>query len=186
MKLVRGTREELLAGIQSVIDALEPDAAVALAYNRDTSSLNFGNRKLIRIMDDCNGLLSKQFPSGCAPEEYDGSAISLAVLGIGYRGQIGFNEVGTLYSSGIHEQKLTASTREEFSSYGEVGETGTTLGIRTILSSDRIIVAAFGKEREDAVFGMLYGRNDGTVPAAFLQLHTDVTVYADDAAASKC
>ena len=44
---------------------------------------------------------------------------------------------------------------------------------------------AFGEEKADAVFKMLYARDDSLVPAAFLQIPANVTVFADKAAASK-
>ena len=44
---------------------------------------------------------------------------------------------------------------------------------------------AFGEEKAKAAFQMLYARDDSYVPAAFLQLPLNVTVYLDGAAAAK-
>ena len=132
-------------------------------------------------------------PDCGSTEDYDGlinaaGGIDLAVLNLGYKGQFGFNEPATQYSSLSHRQKLTESSRREFSALypdEELPEYGCTMGIKTIVTAKNIFIAASGEEKADAVFDMLYGRDDSTVPAAFLQLPLNVTVYADPAAASK-
>ena len=48
-----------------------------------------------------------------------------------------------------------------------------------------ILVLAVGEEKAKAVFDMLYARDDSVIPAAFLQIPANVTVYADSAAGSK-
>ena len=112
--------------------------------------------------------------------------IDIAVLDLGYKGQFGFNEPATLYSSLCHRQKLTDSTIEKYAFLDdELPEYGVTIGINTIAFSKDILIAACGEKSSDAVFGMLYGRDDGTIPAAFLQLPLNVTVYADTVSAEK-
>ena len=185
MKLIIGDKQDLSSEIQARIDALPLNARVALAYNADTKGFIFGGRDVIQVMNDCNDVIGSSFDFTIKTEEFDGSAIDLAILGLGYKGQIGFNEIGTQYNTFTHEQKLTATTIEEYSKFGNIGQTGITLGIKTLVSAEEIIVLACGSERAYAVFGMLYGRNDSTVPAAFLQIPKNVTVYADNEAASK-
>ena len=48
-----------------------------------------------------------------------------------------------------------------------------------------ILLLASGESRAEPVFNMLYGRNDSFVPAAFLQIPLNVTVYLDGASAQK-
>ena len=59
------------------------------------------------------------------------------------------------------------------------------MGIKTITLAREIVLAAFGGERAEPVFKMLYGRDDSVVPAAFLQIPMNVAVYLDEEAAKK-
>lgn len=110
--------------------------------------------------------------------DYDGliaysGGLDMVVLGLGDNCRLAFNEPGTAFSSLTHIQKL---------SYGK-HQKAMTLGIRSITDAKKIIVTAFGEKKADALFKMLYSRTDPAVPAAFLQIPSDVTVYADGAAA---
>ena len=115
--------------------------------------------------------------------------LDLAVLGLGNNAHIGFNEPATQYDTRCRIQKLTVKTREQYSwlfgTAEAVPEKACTLGIHTLAETRKIIVLALGEEKAQAVFQMLYARNDGVVPAAFLQLPFDVTVYADTEAGEK-
>ena len=136
-------------------------------------------------MDTESGLLRAAAHFDGMVEDYDGERIDFLILGLGRKAQIGFNEIGAGFDSGLHRQKLTKSTKEDYAFLGEVPDFGMTLGIRDIVRAEEIVVIATGEKRADAVFSMLYARNDGTVPAAFLQIPPKVTVYADPAAASR-
>ncbi|MCR5663724.1 MAG: 6-phosphogluconolactonase [Oscillospiraceae bacterium] len=115
--------------------------------------------------------------------------LDLAVLGVGERGRIGFNEPGTPFLSRTHRQKLTKATKRElaeaFGSEELVPDFGWTLGVKTLTEAREILVIALGENRADPVFRMLYARDDSYVPAAFLQLPADVAVYLDTEAANK-
>lgn len=119
----------------------------------------------------------------------DAGGLDVAVLGLGDNAHIGYNEPAVQYDSMSHRQKLTDATKrqnaEVFGSEDAVPEYGYTMGIYTLVWASEIIVLAFGEEKADAVHKMLYGRNDSSVPAAFLQIPRDVTVYLDEAAAAK-
>lgn len=119
----------------------------------------------------------------------DAGGIDLAILGVGERGRVGFNEPGTPFDSPTHRQKLTKASRRElsglFGGVESVPDYGCTMGIRTLLGAKEILVIALGEERADPVFRMLYARTDSFVPAAFLQLPLQVRLYADEAAAAK-
>lgn len=87
-----------------------------------------------------------------------------------------------------HSCPLTDATRQAnkrfFNSIDEVPEKAVSMGIKTVMQSRRIILMAFGKNKAQAVKGMIEGRIDNSVPASILQLHPDCTVYIDDDAAS--
>ena len=115
--------------------------------------------------------------------------IDLAILDIGLNARIGFNEPATPFDSLSHRQKLSDSSRRElaplFGGEERVPEFGLTMGIKTLVSARDILLISSGESRADAVFNMLYGRNDSFVPAAFLQIPLNVTVYLDGASARK-
>ena len=115
--------------------------------------------------------------------------LDMAVLGLGVNAAVGYNEPATPFASLTHRQKLTEKTRAQLAN-GFGGEEHTpafawTMGIRTLVSARRILVLAFGEEKAEAVFRMLYARDDSVIPAAFLQIPPEVRVYADPEAAEK-
>ncbi len=115
--------------------------------------------------------------------------LDLAVLGLGQNAHIGFNEPAVAFDSLSHRQKLTPATKrqnaEAFGSEEQVPDYGYTMGIYTLVWARQILVLAFGESKASAVHNMLYGRNDSAVPAAFLQIPRDVTLYVDEAAAKE-
>ncbi len=134
------------------------------------------------------------FLSGENEADYDAliaeaGGLELAILGIGERGRIGFNEPGTPFDAQTHRQKLTKATKRElaplFGGEERAPDHGFTMGIHTLLGAKEILVFARGEEKADPVFRMLYARTDSFVPAAFLQLPPEVGLYADEAAASR-
>lgn len=133
------------------------------------------------------------FPAPESPEKYDEliescGGIDLAVLGIGENAHIGYNEPATPFSSLCHVQKLTDATKRQLEKQfgnSRLPEKAITMGIKTITQARDIAVLAFGEEKSKAVHKMLYGRNDSVVPAAFLQIPLNVTVYLDEAASSE-
>ena len=115
--------------------------------------------------------------------------IDLMLLGIGMNGHIGFNEPATLYDTYTHLQRLTDSTkRMKVASFGgeeNVPEFGVTMGLKTICSAKNVLLVAFGEEKADIIHKLVYGKTTTYVPAAMLQMHMNLTLYLDEAAASK-
>ena len=60
------------------------------------------------------------------------------------------------------------------------------MGIQTILSAGKILLAASGEDKAEAVRAAFYGPVTPKVPASILQFHPDVVLVADEAALSKC
>ena len=60
-----------------------------------------------------------------------------------------------------------------------------TMGIETILESRRCLLLAFGEKKAQAVAGMIEGPITAMNPASALQQHPKVTVFLDEASASK-
>lgn len=119
----------------------------------------------------------------------EAGGLDLIVLGIGDNAHIGLNEPATQFDTRCRRQKLTEKTRNQYSwrfaGEEQTPQYGLTMGIRTICEAKRILVLAVGAEKTKAVFDMFYARNDSVIPAAFLQIPADVTVYADPEAAAK-
>ena len=138
--------------------------------------------------DNCFWLSEKNLKD-CDEAIAKAGGLDLAVLGLGNNAHIGFNEPATQYDTRCRIQKLTAKTREQygwlFGLAEAVPEKACTLGIHTLVEAKKILVLALGKEKAQATFDMLYARDDSIIPAAFLQLPFDVTVYADTEAGKK-
>lgn len=114
--------------------------------------------------------------------------IDLQLLGIGHNGHIGFNEPGTSFESRTHLVHLTDETIQAnaryFHSIDEVPKQALTMGIKTILESNEIILIANGIEKAKAIKMLVEDPIDELVPASALRAHENVTVIADEAAAS--
>ena len=115
--------------------------------------------------------------------------LDLVILGLGERGHVAFNEPGAAFGEKTHIAKLAEVTREAavpaFGSLEQTPEQGITIGIHTILGAKKIVLVAFGARCAKAVNATLTGRPETFTPASFLQLHTDVEVYLDEAAAAQ-
>ncbi len=114
--------------------------------------------------------------------------IDLQVLGIGENGHIGFNEPAeslNVYTGLVNltEETIKANSRF-FSSMEEVPQKALTVGMGTILKARRIILLASGEKKAKAIRDTVCGQVTTQVPSSFLQLHPDVTLILDQAAAS--
>ncbi|MFR5265738.1 glucosamine-6-phosphate deaminase [Clostridium sp.] len=139
-------------------------------------------------------------PNGQAPDieaeckSYDArirelGGIDLQLLGLGSNGHVAFNEPDTFLTVGSHETKLTQSTIEAnarfFDSMDEVPKTAITMGLGGIMQAKKILVIANGEGKADVVEKLMNGKITTEVPASMLQMHRDVTIIVDEAAASK-
>ncbi len=113
--------------------------------------------------------------------------IDVQVLGIGHNGHIGFNEPDVRFEAATHRVDLDESTISAnarfFDSAEAVPRQAISMGIKTIMKSRRIVLIASGSDKADIVAKMLYGPITPSVPASILQLHPDLVVVLDQAAA---
>ena len=120
-------------------------------------------------------------------ESYGG--IDLQLLGLGGNGHIGFNEPSDNFAPMTHVVDLTDETIEAnsrfFESKDEVPTTAISMGTGSIMKAKSILLIAFGEAKADAVAAMVNGEISPEVQASILQVHPDVTVLVDEAAASK-
>ena len=114
--------------------------------------------------------------------------IDLQLLGLGHNGHIGFNEPGEAFEKETHCVDLTESTINAnarfFEKIEDVPTQAYTMGIGTIMRAKRILLIASGADKAEAVKKALQGPVMPQMPASILQLHPDVTVVLDEAAAS--
>ena len=114
--------------------------------------------------------------------------IDLQVLGIGNNGHIAFNEPDDHFPAGTHVVDLQESTIKAnarfFASEADVPRKAITMGIGSIMKARRIILLASGAAKAEAVKACVEGPITPACPASALQLHPDVTLFVDEAAAS--
>lgn len=114
--------------------------------------------------------------------------IDIQILGIGRTGHIGFNEPGSGSNSRTRMITLDTVTRVDaagdFFGTENVPRRAITMGVGTILAARRIIILAFGENKSRIVARTVEGDICPSVPATFLQQHTNTTFLLDAAAAS--
>ena len=112
----------------------------------------------------------------------------IQVLGIGSNGHIGFNEPGTSFNSTTHIVDLTESTIKDnsrlFDDVSQVPLQAFSMGIKNIMNAKQIVLVASGKNKAQAVKGLIKGEITEELPASILQLHPFVTIVIDKDAAS--
>ncbi|SMB97445.1 glucosamine-6-phosphate deaminase [Thermanaeromonas toyohensis ToBE] len=115
----------------------------------------------------------------------EAGGIDLQVLGIGSNGHIGFNEPGTEWGSLTHLAQLTPETIKDNEEEGGEGIPGfaLTMGIKTIMRANRILLLAYGESKANIIARALKGPVDKSVPASILQLHPGLVVIVDKEAA---
>lgn len=113
----------------------------------------------------------------------DCGGLDLVMLGLGTNGHIAFNEPGTPAESWTHCITLTEDTRrsnqEFFGSLDAVPTHAVTMGIATILASDRIVLIVSGERKRPALNRVLSGAIDINIPASHLAAHKKLKIIAD-------
>jgi glucosamine-6-phosphate deaminase len=128
-----------------------------------------------------------------ACKEYEGlirsaGGIDLQILGIGRNGHLAFNEPGSPFDSRTRVVALTQDSREAnsrfFRSVDDVPAHAITQGLGTIQEAQHLLVIVSGQDKAAAVSRAVSGPITEEVPASVLQLHPNVTLLLDHAAAS--
>lgn len=120
----------------------------------------------------------------------DAGGIDLQILGIGTNGHIGFNEPAPELQSRTHRVTLKAETRRSNAAlFGgdatKVPPEALSMGMATILGARAIVLLATGRAKAACVERVINGPLTTQMPASFLQLHHEVDVMLDEAAAEK-
>lgn len=139
------------------------------------------------------------FPNGLTKEpqtlcaQYEKSitevaGIDLQVLGIGKNGHIGFNEPGSSLTSRTRIKTLPEEAVQDkkriFEKPGDVPRFAITMGLGTIREARMCMLLASGERKREILVKAIEGPVSSSVPASILQLHPNVTVLADEEAAT--
>jgi glucosamine-6-phosphate deaminase len=137
--------------------------------------------KHINIDDD-----NTYFPGDTAiwPEMDYGIGVDLCLLGIGGNGHIAFNEPGSSFESETRMVDLTEETIKDnsrfFPTIDDVPTQAVTMGLKSIMSSKKIILMANGEHKLNILNVAMNGEVTEDVPASILQKHNNVQVYYCD------
>lgn len=136
--------------------------------------------------------LTKDPAAHCA--EYDAyirslGYVDLQLLGVGRNGHIGFNEPGDCFVKETHVVDLAESTIDAnarfFATRDDVPKQAISMGMGAIMGAKKVLLAASGAEKADAILGCVSGPITPRCPASILQLHPNVVIVVDEAAGSK-
>lgn len=181
----------------SEVTTINLDEYKGLLHDNEQSYYYFMNEKLfsrVNIKKERiflpNGM-EKDSAKAC--EDYNNiiencGGVDLQLLGLGHNGHIGFNEPGDEFKAKTHCVDLTESTivanQRFFSTLEEVPKQAYTVGIKTIMQAEKIVVVVSGEDKAEIVKEAFFGPITSKVQASILQLHNDVTIVADEAALS--
>lgn len=195
-ELIRRHREEGLSFARSRAYLL--DEYIGLPAGHEQSYHRFIRENFVDHIDLDSAQVHS--PDGAAADpaaeavRYDqaiqqAGGVDLQILGIGSNGHIGFNEPGSSLVSRTRVVGLTPQTISDnsryFTSADEVPVRAISQGVGTILESRRIVLTASGEHKAEAIAQMVEGAVSARWPATMLQMHPDVVVVIDEAAASR-
>lgn len=181
----------------SEVTSVNLDEYKGISKDNDQSYYYFMNDNLFSHVNICKE--KTHLPNGMeadsvkACQEYNEvlhavGGVDLQLLGLGHNGHIGFNEPSEAFSLETTCVDLTESTiqanKRFFASYDDVPKQAYTMGIKTIMNAQKVLVVVSGEDKAKIVKEAFFGPVTPKVPASILQLHKDVVVIVDKAAAS--
>jgi glucosamine-6-phosphate deaminase len=115
--------------------------------------------------------------------------IDLQILGIGTNGHIGFNEPASELEARTHRVTLKPETRRSNAALfggdpSKVPAEALSMGMGTILQARKAVLIATGRTKAHCVERLVKGPITTQLPASFLQLHRDASIFVDLDAAS--
>ncbi|MBP3256381.1 MAG: glucosamine-6-phosphate deaminase [Bacteroidales bacterium] len=115
--------------------------------------------------------------------------LDLLVIGVGEKGQVGFNEAGADEKTRTRTVRLSYNSRKRQSEnfnhdIAATPDKAITVGVGTMLSAKRIILMAWGEDKAQAVKDIAEGPVTTDCPASLLQKHDHISFYVDETAAS--
>ena len=125
----------------------------------------------------------------CAQFDALARGLDLLVIGVGEKGQVGFNEAGADEKTRTRAVRLSYNSRKRQSDnfnhdIAATPDKAITVGVGTMLSARRIILMAWGEDKAQAVKDITEGPVTTDCPASLLQKHDHISFYVDETAAS--
>lgn len=125
----------------------------------------------------------------CTKYDHDASNLDLLIMGVGEKGQIGFNEHGVSELSRTRTVLLSYNSRKRQARNfaGKIEMTphsAIAMGISTMLSAKKIYLIAWGEDKAQVVRDIVEGEASSSCPASLLQKHENISFYVDDNSAS--
>ena len=125
----------------------------------------------------------------CAEFDKAARGLDLLVIGIGKKGQVGFNEPGVSEQSRTRTVLLPYSSRkiQARNFNGELSATpknAITMGMSTMLSAKKVYLMAWGEAKAEAVYQIVEGEATPDCPASLFQHHGAVRMFVDETAGS--
>ena len=171
---------------------IDPSYSLSYRYFMDThffnninlpkKNINFLNGNTDNPLQECENYEKKIKSLG---------GIDCQILGIGVNGHIAFCEPYSDFNCVTSLVELSQETINQnsdgrfFKNIEEVPRNALTMGIKTIMSSKKILVFANGPRKAQAVKDSLEGPITTSLPASILQRHKDVIWFLDSESASK-
>lgn len=119
----------------------------------------------------------------------DAGGIDIQLLGIGRTGHIGFNEPGSRPDSLTRLVTLDVITRKDAASdfFGEeyVPRRAITMGVGTIINSEKVILMAWGESKAPIISKAIEGEIKESIPATYLQNHENARIVLDEASSTE-
>ena len=125
----------------------------------------------------------------CAAYDEKVRGLDLLVMGMGEKGQVGFNEAGATEHSRTRTVLLPyASRKRQMKNFGgnllATPNTAIGMGISTMMSAKKIHLVAWGEDKAAVVKSVSEDKADASCPASLLQKHDAVSVYVEENSAS--
>lgn len=162
------------------------------------SSFNHLNKLFLSQIDiDCQNIFTMD---GSIPQEaiiehcrlYEQriqtfGGLDIVIMGIGREGNIGMNEPGSHASSTTRLILIDATSRSEAAhniGVDNLPPCSITMGINTIMGARKVYMLAWGEDKADIIRSAVEDKVSDTLPASYLQLHTNTSICVDLAAAA--
>ncbi len=125
----------------------------------------------------------------CAEYDRIASGLDVLVMGVGEKGQVGFNEAGSSEFSRTRTVHLSyVSKKRQVKNFGgnmdETPDSAIALGISTMLTAGKVYLIAWGEDKAQVVKNIVEDSINPACPASYLQKHSNISFYVDDNSAS--
>ena len=124
----------------------------------------------------------------CAAYDAKATGLDLLIMGVGEKGQVGFNENGASEFSRTRTVLLPYGSRKRqartFGSVEATPRTAIAMGISTMFSAKKIHLIAWGEDKAEVVKAITEDASTPACPASLLQRHEKISFYVEENAAS--